>query len=94
MYRDDLGRRHRRQVHRVARADPAPVPCDQLVTVPPDLDGRPAGSCGIQPSVLQPAAGRSNQMCIWPVPTEFSYLLNALPGAHADRPPNAATIIR
>ena len=33
------------------------------------------------PAAVQPAAGRSNHMCTWPVPIEFSYSPYCRPGA-------------
>jgi hypothetical protein len=75
VHRHDLGRLARRQVHGFGDGHPAPVPGYQLVPVPHDLHARPVQQ---DPTVFahrQPPAGRSNQMCIWPVPTEFSYSL-------------------
>src|SRR6185295_10289951 len=43
---------------------------------------------------VQPAAGRSNQTCTCPVPTEASYSLNSSPGAAQAAPPNAPAMIR
>lgn len=43
---------------------------------------------------VQPAAGRSNQMWAWPVPTALSYSPNICPVAAQSRPPIAAAIIR
>ena len=83
VHRHDLGRHARRQVHRFGHGHPAPVPGHQFVPVPHDLD---AGAVQQDPPVLrhgrlrqrchtQPPRGRSNQICICPVPTEFSYSL-------------------
>jgi hypothetical protein len=49
VHSDDLGRRHRRQVHRAGGADPATVPGDQLLAVAPD---RRDGPVQQDPAVL------------------------------------------
>ena len=78
VHRDDLGRHHGRQVHRVRGRHPPAVRGDQVVPVADDLD---AGAVEQDPAVLghrgpapsvHPAAGRSNHRCTCPVPTEFS----------------------
>jgi hypothetical protein len=95
VHRHDLGRRARRQVHRVRGRHPPAVRRDQLPGVPHDLH---AGPVQQDPAVfgheVHPAAGRSNQICICPVPTEFSYSLKARPGARTAPSPSAAIIVR
>ena len=58
-------------------AHAAAVGGDQVVALADDLD---LGAVQEDSAVLghqevHPFSGRSNQMCTWPVPTEFSYSL-------------------
>src|SRR4051794_19222979 len=81
---------------------PPPPPPPRRAAPPPPPPGAGAPPANPPPPVLpgrhapvvQPAAGRSNQRCTWPVPTEFSYSPYRRPGAVTAASPSAPIICR